>query len=447
MDDAPQKPIDDPGRDDARPERPPGAPQPSQWPLREAGGGGAPSPAVLRELRERFPDVPLTEQVTADGIPTAWVPPEDALEVLALPRARRRRAVRDALRPRRRRRARAAPPRGPARRRLQRLLPPRLLRAERRRAPQGGAAGGVPAGRLGGRRMARRRLVRARALGHVRRRRRRPPAPPPAPHAAVVGRAPAAQGTPVPRHRVRPVRPARPAGRRLAGGAPLQTRGVGPAGHRGRPHAHVPQHRPAARSHARAVPRRRRPARRGDRPSRPRHRLPPPRLGEDGRAPELAHLHPVHRPRGLPRRRDQQPALRALGGEALRHRGAGQGAAHPHPALRVLPHRQPPRLLRHLRPGHRRAVPGLLHVRGPGDPLRRRHRAHHRRAHAPQLVPHRRRGRGPARGLEAARAGLLRLPSAAPGRVRQAGHGQPHRQGADGRGRRRSRWTRPWPGG
>ena len=167
----------------------------------------------------------------------------------------------------------------------------------------------------------------------------------------------------------------------------------------------------------------------------PGHRLPPPRLGEAGRAPELAHLHPVHGPRGLPRRRHQQPALRALGGEALRHRGAGQGAAHPRAALRVLPHRQPPRLLRHLRAGHRRALAGLLHVRGQGDPVRRRHRAHHRRAHAPQLVPHRRGRRGPAGGLEAARARLLRLPPAAARRVRQARDGQPHRQGADGRGR------------
>ncbi len=40
----------------------------------------------------------------------------------------------------------------------------------------------------------------------------------------------------------------------------------------------------------------------------PRHRLPPPRLREDERAPDLAHLHPVHRPHRLPRRRDQQPA-------------------------------------------------------------------------------------------------------------------------------------------
>ncbi len=38
------------------------------------------------------------------------------------------------------------------------------------------------------------------------------------------------------------------------------------------------------------------------------------------------------------------------------------------------------------------------------------------------------------RGLEAARAGLPRLPAAAPRRVRQAGDGQPHREGADGRG-------------
>ena len=184
---------------------------------------------------------------------------------------------------------------------------------------------------------------------------------------------------------------------RLAGAAALQARGVGPAAHRGRPHADVPQHRPAARRHPRAVPRDRRPARRGDRPPHPRHRLPPPGTGEAGRAPELAHLHPVHGPRGLPGRRDQQPALRPHRREALRHRGAGQGAAHPRAAVRVLPHRQPPRLLRHLRPGHRRAVAGLLHVRGQGDPVRRRHRAHHRRAHAPQLVPHRRRRRGPAR--------------------------------------------------
>ena len=43
----------------------------------------------------------------------------------------------------------------------------------------------------------------------------------------------------------------------------------------------------------------------------PRHRLPPPRRREDERAPDVAHLHPLHRPHRLPRRRHQQPALRA----------------------------------------------------------------------------------------------------------------------------------------
>jgi len=38
---------------------------------------------VLAELRERFPDVAFTEQPTADGIPTAWVPPGEAKPVLA----------------------------------------------------------------------------------------------------------------------------------------------------------------------------------------------------------------------------------------------------------------------------------------------------------------------------------------------------------------------------
>jgi NADH-quinone oxidoreductase subunit C/D len=61
---------------------PSGPAQPCQWPQREADGGAAPPPAVLRELRERFPALPLTAQVTADGIPTAWVPAAWALEVL-----------------------------------------------------------------------------------------------------------------------------------------------------------------------------------------------------------------------------------------------------------------------------------------------------------------------------------------------------------------------------
>ena len=42
---------------------------------------------------------------------------------------------------------------------------------------------------------------------------------------------------------------------------------------------------------------------------------------------------------------------------------------------------------------------------------------------------------------------LLRLPAAASRRVRQAGDGQPHRQGAHGGRLRPSPSTTPWPGG
>ncbi len=105
-----------------------------------------------------------------------------------------------------------------------------------------------------------------------------------------------------------------------------------------------------------------------------RHRLPPPRRREDGRAPDLAHLHPLHRPHRLPRRRHEQPRLPAVGRAAGRHRGAGARPGHPRHALRALPHQQPPAVLRHLRPGHRRAVARLLHVHRP-----RAHPRHHRR--------------------------------------------------------------------
>ena len=63
---------------------PPGAPpQPTQLPPRKRGSE---SPAatswVVRELRERFPDVPFHEQRTADGIPTLWLPGERLVRVL-----------------------------------------------------------------------------------------------------------------------------------------------------------------------------------------------------------------------------------------------------------------------------------------------------------------------------------------------------------------------------
>jgi NADH-quinone oxidoreductase subunit C/D len=41
-------------------------------------------PDVLEEIRAHFPDVPLRPQLTADGVPTAWVPAERLPEVLRL---------------------------------------------------------------------------------------------------------------------------------------------------------------------------------------------------------------------------------------------------------------------------------------------------------------------------------------------------------------------------
>ena len=43
---------------------------------------GAPAAGVLAELRARFPGAELTEQVTADGIPTAWLPQDLVLPAL-----------------------------------------------------------------------------------------------------------------------------------------------------------------------------------------------------------------------------------------------------------------------------------------------------------------------------------------------------------------------------
>ena len=48
--------------------------------------------------------------------------------------------------------------------------------------------------------------------------------------------------------------------------------------------------------------------------------------GEDGGAAVLAHLHSLHGPGGLPRRGDEQPALRHGRGAHGRHSGAGAGA-------------------------------------------------------------------------------------------------------------------------
>ena len=108
--------------------------------------------------------------------------------------------------------------------------------------------------------------------------------------------------------------------------------------------------------------------------------------------------HSLHRPHRLPRRRDEQPGLRDGGGTTGGYQGAGPGQGHPHHAGGAVPHLQPPGVLRHLRPGRGPDVAGVLHVCRPGAPVRH-HRGHHRRPHAPGLVPHRRRGPGPAPGL------------------------------------------------
>ena len=220
----------------------------------------------------------------------------------------------------------------------------------------------------------------------------------------------------------------------VAGDARLPSRGMGARRARRRPRDHVPERRPAARRHPRRGAHRGRPARRADRALRGRHRLPPPRRREDGRAPDLAHLHPLHRPHRLPRRRRQQPRLPHVGGAARRPRGARARPGHPRDALGALPHQQPSALLRHVRPGHRRPLARLLHVQRPrAHP--RRDDGDHRRPHAPRLVSPRRRGRRPARRLGAAHARPGRLPHAAPRRLRPPRAGQPHHQGA-GKGSR-----------
>ena len=93
--------------------------------------------------------------------------------------------------------------------------------------------------------------------------------------------------------------------------------------------------------------------------------------------------------------RDEQPALRAGGGEARRHRGARARQGDPRHDGRALPHHQPPGLLRHLRAGHRRrcrrsstcsttaSAPSTSSRRSPA-------------AACTRLVPHRRRRAGPA---------------------------------------------------
>ena len=77
-------------------------------------------------------------------------------------------------------------------------------------------------------------------------------------------------------------------------------------------------------------------------------------------------------------------------------------------------------------------TPGLLHVRRPGTADGHR-RGHHRRPDAPELVPHRRGGSGPAGRVGRPGARLPRLPARSPAGIRPAGDGEPGRQGQDRR--------------
>ena len=56
-----------------------------------AAAGGEGMRAVVGELAARFPDVTLTEQPTADGIPTLWLGAERAAPGAALTSRTRRR--------------------------------------------------------------------------------------------------------------------------------------------------------------------------------------------------------------------------------------------------------------------------------------------------------------------------------------------------------------------
>ena len=179
------------------------------------------------------------------------------------------------------------------------------------------------------------------------------------------------------------------------------------------------------------------PARRGDRPLRRRHRLPPPRRREDGRAPDLAHLHPLHRPHRLPRRRRQQPRLPDVGRAALRHRGAGARPGHPRHALASSTASTATCVFYGTFAQDIGALSPVFYMFSDRERIsRRRRRPITGGAHAPRLVPHRRRGRGPARRLGAARADFLDYLPPRLDEYDHLVHGQPHHQGADGQGRR-----------
>ena len=81
---------------------------------------------------------------------------------------------------------------------------------------------------------------------------------------------------------------------------------------------------------------------------RARYRLPSPRRRKNGRAPDLAYLYSLYRPRRLSGRGDEQPAVCAGSGKTGRHRSARASEGHPRDDGGVFPHRQPSGVLWHL---------------------------------------------------------------------------------------------------
>ncbi len=345
-----------------------GPAQPTQWPLPPAGGAATPAPAespVVAELAGRFPDLSLAEQTTADGIPTVWVPQDrlaDVLRYLKSEAAEPFAMLYDltAIDERLRRYGHGLPA-------ADFTIVYHLLSYERNddvrlKVALTGEAPHItsitdlwPAANWYEREVWDMFGIDV----------RRPPAPAAHPDAAVVGRAPAAQRPPGPAHRDGPFHHARRAGSEAEqDDLAFRPEEWGLPREAGRPRLHVPQPRAAAPRHAR-----RRSASSSD---------------CDGEeivdcVPDIGYHH-----RGAEKMAERQTwhtfipytdRIDYLGGvinnlayvlcrrEAGRHRGAGARAGDPRDAVRALPHRQPPRLVRHLRPGRGRALAGLLHVR------------------------------------------------------------------------------------
>ena len=337
------------------------------------GGDRARRPVRRRRLHGAGDPVRVPDPVDVQGTPFRG--PQ-------VPQDRSGPALRHALRPHRHRRALPQAAGRPARQRFHRPLPPALLRAERGPVHQGAGERRRRLPAHGDGPLALGQLVRARGLGHVRRPLRRAPFAAPHPHAAYLGGTPPAQGAPCPGHRDGSVRASRRATGPGAGGASFPPRGLGheahPRGHR----LHVPQRRAPASGHPRGHPHRPAARRRGDRRLPAGDRLPPPGRGEDGGAAVLALLHPLYGPHRLPWRGHEQPGLCPVGGAVGRHRRPRSRPGDPRDDVRVLPHRQPSRVVRHLRPGRGLPLDGLLHLQRPRADLRHRPGGL-RRTHAP----------------------------------------------------------------